>query len=212
MAIKLFRWIYTFIGIAVGYVVSQVIDGFVTIPQDGNAFGAAPALFIALFGALGFLLTPTFVRRGRTHMKELESALMKIPAERIAQYAAGLLIGAAVAFLISPIFSVIDNDFLRVGSTALNYLIAIYFGVILSRRIQMDRLNFSTAARDVGKEQPEAEPKRIPPKILDAGVILDGKIAEIIANGFLDGDIIIPEFVLVELRHTADSADSAERS
>ena len=48
------------------------------------------------------------------------------------------------------------------------------------------------------------------PKILDTSVIIDGRILEIIKTGFLEGPIVIPEFVLVELRHIADSSDSSK--
>ena len=50
------------------------------------------------------------------------------------------------------------------------------------------------------------------PKIFDTSVIIDGRIAEIMKTGFLEGPIIIPEFVLVELRHIADSSDSLKRT
>lgn len=50
------------------------------------------------------------------------------------------------------------------------------------------------------------------PKILDTSVIIDGRILEIIKTGFLEGPIVIPEFVLVELRHIADSSDSLKRT
>jgi len=49
------------------------------------------------------------------------------------------------------------------------------------------------------------------PKILDTSVIIDGRIADILKTGFLEGTIVIPEFVLVELRHIADSSDSLKR-
>ena len=50
------------------------------------------------------------------------------------------------------------------------------------------------------------------PKIIDTSVIIDGRIADIIRTGFLEGPIVIPEFVLVELRHIADSSDSLKRT
>ena len=44
------------------------------------------------------------------------------------------------------------------------------------------------------------------PKILDTSVIIDGRVLEISRTGFLEGDLIVPSFVLDELRHIADSA------
>jgi uncharacterized protein YacL len=49
-------------------------------------------------------------------------------------------------------------------------------------------------------------------KILDTSVIIDGRIADIAETGFLDGTIVIPQFVLRELQLVADSADSMKRN
>ena len=50
------------------------------------------------------------------------------------------------------------------------------------------------------------------PKVLDTSVIIDGRIADICQTGMLEGQIIVPAFVLAELRHIADSADSLKRN
>jgi uncharacterized protein YacL len=49
-------------------------------------------------------------------------------------------------------------------------------------------------------------------KILDTSVIIDGRIADIVETGFLDGTLVIPQFVLRELQYVADSADSLKRN
>ena len=50
------------------------------------------------------------------------------------------------------------------------------------------------------------------PKLLDTSVLIDGRIADIVESGFLDGRLVIPQFVLHELQSIADSADSARRN
>ena len=49
-------------------------------------------------------------------------------------------------------------------------------------------------------------------KILDTSVIIDGRIADIAETGFLDGIVVIPQFVLRELQLVADSSDSLKRN
>jgi uncharacterized protein YacL len=49
-------------------------------------------------------------------------------------------------------------------------------------------------------------------KILDTSVIIDGRVAEIVETGFLDGTLVVPQFVLKELQSVADSADSLRRN
>ena len=49
-------------------------------------------------------------------------------------------------------------------------------------------------------------------RILDTSVIIDGRIADVCETGFLDGTLVIPQFVLKELQLVADSADSLKRN
>jgi len=53
---------------------------------------------------------------------------------------------------------------------------------------------------------------RSTPKILDTSVIIDGRIAEIADAGFIEGPLVIPQFVLVELQQVADSSDPLKRN
>jgi uncharacterized protein YacL len=55
-------------------------------------------------------------------------------------------------------------------------------------------------------------PQSEKPKILDTSVIIDGRIADITETGFVEGTLIIPQFVLNELQHIADSSDSIKRT
>lgn len=59
-------------------------------------------------------------------------------------------------------------------------------------------------------EEHEVQDKKL--KILDTSVIIDGRIADICQTGFLEGVIVIPQFVLEELQHIADSSDVLKRN
>lgn len=69
-------------------------------------------------------------------------------------------------------------------------------------------LNLSALGGLIGGERP---PKK-DYKILDTSVIIDGRIADVCETGFLDGILVIPQFVLRELQLVADSADSLKRN
>jgi len=49
------------------------------------------------------------------------------------------------------------------------------------------------------------------PKLLDTSVIIDGRIGDLVATGFIEGEILVPEFVLHELQGIADSTDALRR-
>ena len=72
---------------------------------------------------------------------------------------------------------------------------------------QGDRFNPSSAVNGRGSEH--VTPRA---RILDTSVIIDGRIMDICETGFFDGEVVVPEFVLHELQHVADSADSLKRN
>ena len=49
-------------------------------------------------------------------------------------------------------------------------------------------------------------------KVVDTSVIIDGRIVDVIASGFLEGTLILPQFILRELQHVADSSDPLKRN
>jgi len=50
------------------------------------------------------------------------------------------------------------------------------------------------------------------PKVLDTSVIIDGRVVDILRSGFIEGELVVPSFVLEELRHIADSQDALKRN
>jgi len=63
-----------------------------------------------------------------------------------------------------------------------------------------------------GKLFPKVAARREVYKILDTSVIIEGRIADICETGFLEGTLIVPQFVLRELQQIADSSDSIRRT
>jgi len=59
---------------------------------------------------------------------------------------------------------------------------------------------------------PAIDPGRASPKLLDTNVIIDGRIADICETGFVEGILVVPQFVLRELQYIADSTDSLKRN
>jgi len=83
----------------------------------------------------------------------------------------------------------------------------IFFLTYLGFRIGYRRENLFLAF--VSEERPEASAGY--PKLVDTSVIIDGRIGDLVETGFIEGPILIPQFVLEELQNIADSADSLRR-
>ncbi|HBV68797.1 MAG TPA: PIN domain nuclease, partial [Clostridiales bacterium] len=126
--------------------------------------------------------------------------------------AMGLIVGFIIAFLISQPFS--DIKYVGTIVSILSYLIFGYLGIKISTRKKDDVIFPQINLKKSGtmKKDKSAKKEMISPKILDTEVIIDGRISDICKTGFVEGTLVIPEFVLKELRHIADSSDSLKRN
>jgi uncharacterized protein YacL len=124
----------------------------------------------------------------------------------------GAAIGSVLGILGAYLFSLVIRNSIPAGNTQsflqlLVMLLMAYVGLAVGAN-KGELLNLSALGGVFGGEK---QGKRSY-KILDTSVIIDGRIADIAETGFLDGVIIIPQFVLRELQLVADSADSLKRN
>lgn len=138
----------------------------------------------------------------------IEDALKKIPLKNLLGSFIGLIFGVVVANLISNVF--LSNLFNYQQITLPLY--GVLFGVLgyIGLRIGFKKgEEFHLSGWELfSKNLPRSENT----KILDTSVVIDGRIADITETGFLEGTILIPQFVLSELQHIADSSDSIKRT
>jgi uncharacterized protein YacL len=134
-----------------------------------------------------------------------EIRLERVSLKRLIGAACGSVLGIFGAFLITLVLDRVapQNGFLHV----VPLLWMTYVGLVVGAR-KGDMLNLSALGGIFGGEK---SPKKTF-KILDTSVIIDGRIADIAETGFLDGVLVIPQFVLRELQLVADSADSMKRN
>ena len=171
-------------------------------------------LVAIIFGLIFFRLTPAFKKQGNKMANNLESDLQKMSANDIVMGTVGLIAGLIIAFLISQIYVGIKVPYLDVILNVITYIILGYLGIVIATKkgkdIRGSLLNWRLSGSGTGKGGKTKSDAT--PKILDTSVIIDGRIADIIKTGFIEGQIVIPEFVLVELRHIADSSDALKRN
>ncbi|MCL6558521.1 MAG: PIN domain nuclease, partial [Firmicutes bacterium] len=88
-----------------------------------------------------------------------------------------------------------------------------YLGLSIGIKKREDLLAIFSSFPKFGKERVlKAEARADQFKILDTSVIIDGRIADLCESGFIEGVLLIPAFVLEELRHIADSPDLLKRN
>ena len=123
----------------------------------------------------------------------------------------GALIGGAIGLTIAQAIGAAlfwanhgDNRVAFLDSTVL--LVLTYLGVVIGAR----KGEWLEPAKLVGLFRSTGPQKRY--RILDTSVIIDGRIADVCETGFLDGTLVVPQFVLKELQMVADSSDSMKRN
>ncbi len=170
----------------------------------------------AIVGAvIGFAIAPWIYRQMVRFTNFVESSLYKIPTQEIISGAIGAIVGLIIATLLGFSFSrvpIVGPFFPLAFSIILGYL-----GWSLGVKKKEELLSiFSVLPRllkDKEKGQGSGAPKEKELyKILDTSVIIDGRIADICKTGFIDGTLVIPNFILEELRHIADSSDLLKRN
>lgn len=168
-----------------------------------------------LFGLIFYFLSSKIVKLGIRIARNTELELEKIPANQMISGSIGLIIGLLIAYLISPLFKIIPIDIISTALTIVSYGFLAYLGVTLSNKSFSDFGRLPDVFRKSASSSKSSSSKNITPakpKILDTSVIIDGRISDICKTGFVEGEIIIPEFVLEELRHIADSSDGLKRN
>ena len=124
----------------------------------------------------------------------------------------GAVIGSILGIVGAYLFSLVVRNSLQPGPTQsflqlFIMLLMAYVGLVVGAG-KGDLLNLAALGGIFGGEKQSKKSY----KILDTSVIIDGRIADIAETGFLDGVIVLPQFVLRELQLVADSADSMKRN
>jgi len=141
-------------------------------------------------------------------MAQTEDKLIKMNIKELAMSVFGCIIGLAIANLVGIAF----NSYGPLG-TGIVILLNFVLGFMGFRVAQRKKDDFNASAlKNIftsGKGTTTLSAGR--PKILDTSVIIDGRIIDLLNTGFIEGKILIPHFVLDELRHIADSSDKLKR-
>ncbi|AYD39230.1 PIN/TRAM domain-containing protein [Clostridium fermenticellae] len=219
---KVLRGLFTIIGAILGYLSGNGIIHTSYFERLGY-FSNSPIktlLFLilctVLFGIILFLLSPWINLAITKTMDYIERSLQKLPATEILAGTLGAIIGLVISALFVNVLSKIP-----VIGALLAVLVAILMAVLganiaIKRRDELiSMLSNITLKRNVTVKDKEKKSKvqyKGDPKVLDTSVIIDGRIFDICQTGFVEGTLVIPNFVLAELRHIADSSDGLKRN
>ena len=213
---KFLRFMFILLGIGIGPLVVFLINNLLVSLNFVSIFMAFdPMINLVIFVAAGFITGIIFIFLSKSlsqivyeKIVKLENTMSNVSAPIVFSGVLGFVIGLIIAFLISALFSTIGVPWVSTIFSIITYIVFGYLGIKLGVRRRQDMNFFSFGKRNRERERN----LQASPKILDTSVIIDGRIFDLCKCGFIEGNLVIPEFVLAELRHIADSADSLKRA
>ncbi|RLL40777.1 PIN/TRAM domain-containing protein [Oceanobacillus piezotolerans] len=202
---------FVILGGTIGYIyVPDIIEllnvasvSWITSPYLGMVLGAIIFLLISYWLA-GYIVD---------FLKWVEDSLFKIPAVDLLFGSLGLILGLVIAYFINIPLQDINIELVSQVLPLFIMVLLGYFGFLLGFKRRDEFINLlKSSKKDKSRASEEGEVIKPKAKILDTSVIIDGRIADICQTNFLEGTIVIPQFVLGELQHIADSSDALKRN
>ncbi|MGB3615660.1 MAG: PIN/TRAM domain-containing protein [Elainellaceae cyanobacterium] len=168
-----------------------------------------------VLAAFGALIGTGIGLAAQTTYRRLERSLREMPVDMLLSRAVGLILGLLIAnLLLAPLFLLpIPEDFAFIKPLA-----AILGSVMFSfSGISLADIHGRTLLRLINPNSvetlllAEGTLKASSAKILDTSSIIDGRVSELLDTGFLEGQLLVPQFVLQELQQVADASSDQKR-
>ncbi len=138
--------------------------------------------------------------------------LMRLNFQKLLLTTIGFVVGALAGVLISIPISKLPTPYDSILPITITLMAAIAMAEVFYQQHRFVS-NLFPKLSEVGAARSSATPVSKKNKILvDTSAIIDGRIADIAATGFVPGKLLVPRFVLAELQNIADSDDSMRRS
>ncbi len=181
-------------------------------------------IFGGLAGAVALaVITPAALRGIVGLGRWMETRLTGVPLSDILVGVFGLIFGLIIANLLGSALSqlpIIGGVATTAGAILFGYL-----GWVIAVNKKPDLVSWGRAIRSsagdlADKRSAGSDPENEGParnsagtvKVVDSSTIIDGRIADVCRSGFLEGPLLIPEFVLEEVQRIADSSDPIKRN
>ncbi len=198
----LYAWLII-IGATLGiYGAPYILEMFNNVPAIFNNVLVHAIVGAAVFTLATYWTIPYLIR----WIRAVEETLIKSNVMDIVFATLGMIIGLLLAVLISFLISMIE---IPIINNVVPFILAIVLGYL---GFQLGHKKFNEAFGQIPLlNRIQSPSSHSPKKYLDTSAIIDGRIIDVVRTGFLEGDIVVPQFVLDELQLIADATDSVKR-
>jgi uncharacterized protein YacL len=189
------------------YSIDFLPEGTLSRVSNLDALRLVVGVFAAIIGG-------AFGLRIQTGYRRLEAQVRDLPLEVIITRAIGLIIGLLVAnLMLAPLFLLPippDFSFIKPLVAVVGSIVLAYTGMNLADTHGRGLMRFINP-NTVETMLAEGTMKPAITKVLDTSCIIDGRIEALLETGFLEGQLLVPQFVLQELQQVADASKDQKR-
>lgn len=197
------RFVFAVLGGLAGYQLAAVLRRSDLMTSLSRSYRLPISVLVVIAGALvGWLVGSVLARLLRKLVASLDDVLEAHSGAEILVGSLGLVVGLGIAALFSLALNRVPyiGDYLLVPL----FILCGYLVAYLAARKHLEILHLVGVRPSGGADGT--------PKVIDSSAIIDGRMAEIVKSGFLEGDLLVPRFVVEELQRLADSADAEKRA
>lgn len=199
-----------FISRIIGAIIFSLAAAFLGI-QVAPSFDAVPESFGLIFGLVGLLfgliLTPYITIHP---LRRVSQKLASMAPEHLIAVIAGIFLGLMAAALLSLPLGFLPSPFRQIMPLA-TAVIFCYLSIVILTSRQKDLQSLFQGIRSNRGSLTSNSSASETYILLDTSVIIDGRISDISKTGFVRSTLLVPNFILMELQHIADSADPLRR-
>ncbi|MEB3312785.1 MAG: PIN/TRAM domain-containing protein [Cyanobacteriota bacterium] len=191
------------------YSVDLLPDPILSQVTNLEGLGTVTAVFGGLIGTgLGLVM--------QTSYRRLERQIKELPPDRLLTRAVGLVLGLLIAnLMLAPLFLLpipSEFGFIKPLTAVMGSVVFAVSGMNLADTHGRSLLRLISPSTLESTLVAEGTLKPSKTKVLDTSCIIDGRIEGLLATGFLEGQLLVPQFVLQELQQVADAANDQKRS
>ncbi|MBQ6061617.1 MAG: TRAM domain-containing protein [Clostridia bacterium] len=213
---RLLRILLVLMGIGIGLAVFQLVFQLFQLANPNTSVQAwipvAGYTGMGLIGGLIMLLFSTRILMRFTRLSsQMQRQIDKMPLNQLISAVTGLILGLIIAALLRQVIPNVGTGVAGTALSAILYVVLGWLGYSIGKRRSREFGMMITRLSGVREKRKITRHGYAARKFIDTSAVIDGRILPVLKTGFIEGEIVLPQYVIDEVRKLADSSDESIR-
>ena len=213
---RMLRILLVLMGIGIGLAVFQLVFQLFQLANPNTSIQAwIPVAGYTGMGLLGGLVMLIFSTRILMRFTRLSSQMQrqidKMPLNQLMSAVTGLILGLIIAALLRQVIPNVGTGVAGTALSAILYVVLGWLGYSIGKRRSREFGMMITRLSGVREKRKITRHGYAARKFIDTSAVIDGRILPVLKTGFIEGEIVLPQYVIDEVRKLADSSDESTR-